>query len=298
MNISLDNIRLDPIKNLYHQFCVEVDVLRLDLIHAQVSGNKWFKLTEYLAEARHQKKSTVVTFGGAYSNHILATAVACRDSNFKSLGIIRGERPAQLSETLQDAMAAGMELLFISREEYRLKKIPASVDQSCAYIINEGGYGLPGRNGAAEILCMRDSPHYTDIVAATGTGTTLAGLVYAATPVQQITGVSVLKNEGSIAAGINRLLPAEKQNHFSMIHDFHFGGYAKCNQNLIDFMNDWFRKTGIPSDFVYTGKLFYAVDRLIRERRWKPGSRLLVIHSGGLQGNRSLDPGKLIFSTG
>jgi 1-aminocyclopropane-1-carboxylate deaminase len=298
MNISLDNIRLDPIKNLYQQYGVEVDVLRLDLIDAQVSGNKWFKLKEYLAEARRQKKTGIATFGGAYSNHILATAIACRDSNLKAAGIIRGEKPAQASETLQDAMAAGMQLVFISREDYREKKIPPSVDPASSYIINEGGYGLPGRNGAAEILGVIDSLHYTDIVAATGTGTTLAGLVYAAAPTQQITGVTVLKNEGSIAAEVNALLPAEKQNHFSLVHDFHFGGYAKFNPELLDFMNDWFRKTGIPSDFVYTGKLFYAADRLIREGRWRPGSRLLIIHSGGLQGNHSLGPGKLIFSTG
>jgi 1-aminocyclopropane-1-carboxylate deaminase len=298
MNISVENIRIDSIKNLYHQYGVEVDVLRLDLIHDQVSGNKWFKLMNYLMDARIQKKDTIVTFGGAYSNHILATAVACQQSGLSSIGIIRGEKPSSLSQTLEDAMNAGMELVFLTREEYRDKKIPGSVLSNSTYVINEGGYGLPGRDGAGHIMVYADPMRYTDILAACGTGTTVAGLVNSSLDWQQISGISVLKNKGSIEEEINALLPMEKQNKFTLHHEFHFGGYAKWNEELIDFMNDWFRKTAIPSDFVYTGKLFYGVDRLIKEGRWKPGSRLLLIHSGGLQGNRSLDAGKLIFSTG
>jgi 1-aminocyclopropane-1-carboxylate deaminase len=298
MNISFEKIRTESIKNLYHPYGPEVDVLRLDLIHNQVSGNKWFKLMNYLEEARAAKKDKILTFGGAYSNHILATAVACRESGLRSIGIIRGEQPPRLSQSLVDAMNAGMELVFISREEYRTKKIPASIQSDSAYIINEGGYGIAGRDGAGSIMDYADPHRYTDIICACGTGTTLAGLVNSAMPWQQITGISVLKNEGSLETEINALLPPEKKSSFTLLHDFHFGGYAKFDGELIDFMNEFFIKTAIPSDFVYTGKLFFAVDRLIKQGRWSRESRLLLVHSGGLQGNRSLDPGKLIFSTG
>jgi 1-aminocyclopropane-1-carboxylate deaminase len=298
VNVTLENIRVDTIKNLYHPYGVAVDVLRLDLIHPQISGNKWFKLMNYLMEAGKIQQNTILTFGGAYSNHILATAVACQQSGFNSIGIIRGERPDAFNPTLTDAKNSGMELIFVSREEYRAKKIPETVSPESFYMINEGGYGLPGRMGAESIIAFIDPLAYSDIIAACGTGTTLAGLVNAASPVQQITGISVLNNKGSIADEINGLLPVEKHDQFNMVYDFHFGGYAKFNQGLLDFMNDWFSKTGIPSDFVYTGKLFYAVDRLIKQGRWSPGSRLLLIHSGGLQGNRSLDPRKLNFPSG
>jgi 1-aminocyclopropane-1-carboxylate deaminase len=299
MNISVDNIRIDKLKNLYSQYGLEVDVLRLDLIHPVISGNKWFKLRYLMQDALKKKKKQVITFGGAFSNHIIATAAMAREHGMKSAGIIRGERPVELSVTLQDAVANGMELHFLSREAYRLKTLPDTVsNDKSVYFITEGGYSIRGREGAETILQVTDTTGYSDILAAVGTGTMLAGLVNAAKPHQQVTGIPVLKNNNSLTRAVNELLPEEKKNSFSFHDEFHFGGYAKFNQDLLDFMNSWYSKTGIPSDFVYTGKLFYAADRLIRQGRWKPGSRLLLIHSGGLQGNRSLDPGKLIFSTG
>lgn len=296
MNIPIENIRLDVVKNLYQPYGVSVDVLRLDLIHPVVSGNKWFKLRYYIEDAVSKKKTRIVTFGGAYSNHIIATAAAATANGLKSTGIIRGERPAQLSQTLKDAESYGMQLEFISREAYKVKELPDTVYvDPQSYFIGEGGYGIRGRKGAATILQLVNLSDYSDIVAAVGTGTMLAGLVEASGEARRVIGIPVLKNNKSISADVNELLPESKRNAFHLRQEFHFGGYARYNPELLNFMNDWYTKTAIPSDFVYTGKLFYAIDSLIREKFFPAGSRILAIHSGGLQGNRSLEPGTLIF---
>ncbi len=272
-----------------------MDVLRLDLVHPVISGNKWFKLRYYLEEARRLGKKTLISFGGPYSNHILATAAAARDSGFKSIGIIRGEVPSVYSPTLKDAAGYGMELVFVPRDTYRNKTIPLpQTTLQEAFIIPEGGYGLPGSAGAKKILEQTEYQIYTHIIAAVGTGTMLAGLSDAAFSNQSVIGISVLKNNFSVQDEIKALLPAANQN-FNILHDYHFGGYAKHTASLLNFMNEWYQATGIPSDFVYTGKLFYAVNDLVLSNRFSSQSRLLVIHSGGLQGNRSLSKGTLIF---
>lgn len=286
--------RVDPVSSIY-KFRTTVDVLRLDLVHPVISGNKWFKLKYYLEEAKRLGKKTLITFGGPYSNHILATAAAARETGFKSIGIIRGEVPSVYSSTLMDATGYGMELVFVPRESYRLKIIPLAENiLNEAFIIPEGGYGKPGVAGAKEILGQTKFQDYTHIIAAVGTGTMLAGLSDAAFPYQTVMGISVLKNNFSVQDEIKALLPSAKQN-FNVLHDYHFGGYAKYKTVLLQFMNQWFTETGIPSDFVYTGKLFYAVNDLVLNNAFPLQSRLLVIHSGGLQGNRSLSKGTLIF---
>jgi 1-aminocyclopropane-1-carboxylate deaminase len=298
-SLRFSNIRLDAIKNLYHQERIVMEVLRLDLIHPQVSGNKWFKLKEYLSDAVLHNKQILLTFGGAYSNHIAATAAAGREAGLLTIGIIRGEAPPSLSHTLQQARADGMELFFVAREVYKAKQVPQEVwekyPQSDVYVIGEGGYGLKGREGAQSILACCDRALYSHIIAACGTGTTLAGLVAAALPQQQVVGIPVLKNLGSLGEEINALLPLALHSRFTLMPDYHFGGYARQTPQLLGFMNQWYQSTAIPSDFVYTGKLFFAVDDLIRNGFFPPGSRLLVIHSGGLQGNLSLPKGTLIF---
>ncbi len=290
--------RIDAIKKLYQTFGVTVNVLRLDLVHPVISGNKWFKLKEYLKDAGQENKKTILTFGGAYSNHIIATAAACKEAGFNSIGIIRGEKPKEFSPTLEDAQTAGMHLFFCSRDDYKSKIIPQTIWQQFAqndiYIINEGGYGEKGKEGAANILDLR-TKEYTHIIAATGTGTTLAGIVSAANPGQKITGISALKNYNQLNEEINALLPHCLHNQYTIYHDYHFGGYAKHNTELINFMNNWYNETGIPSDFVYTGKLFYAANDLIQKEFFLPGSNILIIHSGGLQGNRSLPKGTLMY---
>lgn len=299
ISLRFSDIRVDPIKNLYQQQGVAVEVLRLDLVHPGVSGNKWFKLKDYMADAAQGGRKVLLTFGGAFSNHLAATAAACHESGLKSIGVIRGERAPTLSHTLQQAEANGMDLYFTSREAYKTKQIPPEVweryTREHVYIINEGGYGLKGRTGAQSILDYCTRERFTHIVAACGTGTTLAGLVAAAGPEQSVIGIPVLKNYTAMEEEINALLPPELHSRYTLIHDYHFGGYAKWTPALTRFMNWWYEETGIPSDFVYTGKLFYAVDDLIGKGYFPPGSRVLVIHSGGLQGNDSLPKGTLIF---
>ncbi|GAB3019953.1 pyridoxal-phosphate dependent enzyme [Niabella terrae] len=271
---------------------VTVDVLRLDRLHPVISGNKWFKLKKYLEQADQSGKKTIASFGGAYSNHIIATAAACHLSGFESMGIIRGEKPQQLSPTLEKAMDYGMKLYFISRDDYRQKRIPDAIAAVDPFIIPEGGYGVPGARGIAEIPFYRH--HYNIVCCAVGTGTTLAGLINSKTEGQQVLGVSVFKNNNSLCDEVAALL-YDPEQPFSLVHDFHFGGYGRHRPELLEFMNDLFRTDGIPTDFVYTGKLFYGVRQLIDSGFFREPCRLLLIHSGGLQGNQSLGKGKLIF---
>lgn len=277
---------------------ISFSVLRLDKIHPIISGNKWFKLRFYLEEAIVQNKQTILTFGGAYSNHIIATAAAAKQHALKSIGIIRGEEGKKLSLTLEEAKELGMQLYFISREDYSNKKMPdelKEIKDQC-YIIDEGGYGKNGMKGASTIINLISSEKYTHICCAVGTGTMTAGLIANSSSQQKITGVSVLKNNRSIESEINLLLEVEmEENKWTIIHDYPFGGYAKYNPQLLDFMNEFYRQTNIPTDFVYTGKLFFAIIDLNKKGYFNKQEELLVIHSGGLQGNRSLAKGSLIF---
>ena len=289
-SITVDTLSLP----LLSEKKVMASVLRLDKIHPLVSGNKWFKLRYYLQEAKEQQKKIIVTFGGAWSNHILATAAACKINQLDCIGIIRGEEAATLSPTLIQAKELGMQLIFISREDYAKKKIPEEINQEEHYFINEGGYGILGVDGAATILGYCEKENYTHICCAVGTGTMMAGIIKSTSPQQQIIGISVLKNNMKLETSVQLLLNPEATN-FTIIHDYHFGGYAKHKPVLIDFINTFYQLTKIPADFVYTGKLFYAITNLINTDFFRPGSRLLLVHSGGLQGNSSLSNGTLIF---
>lgn len=296
--IHLENIRVDPVHFL-QKFHTTVDVLRLDLIHPIISGNKWFKLKEYLNEAKSLNKKIILTFGGAYSNHIVATAAAARQNGFESIGIIRGEKPTALSHTLQDAMDYEMNLFFISRDDYKKKITPLEIfdhyNKEEIYLINEGGYGIKGVEGAKTIIQLLDSSSYTHILDVVGTGTTIAGLVEASNKHQTVIGISSMKNNFSLQKEAEKFISEENKHRFKLIHDYHFGGYAKYTLELIDFMNGWYRQTNIPSDFVYSGKLFFAVNDLLKKNYFPNGSKLLLMHSGGLQGNQSLPKGTLIF---
>ena len=297
--IDLKNLHVHPVSSFYKSH-TKVDVLRLDLLHPVISGNKWFKLKGYIDKAIRTDKNTLITFGGAYSNHIIATAAAAKEYGLKSIGIIRGEEPEQLSFTLHEAASRyGMQLVFISREDYKRKQIPSalitSIDTNETIVIPEGGYGPEGVTGAKEILQSIDSKHYTHIISAVGTGTTVAGLIESVTPEQQVIGISVFKNNDSLQSEIEMLFSDKRKNSFRLIHDYHFGGYAKYQDELIDFMNEFYRVTQVPSDFVYTGKLFFAVNDLIEKKYFTAGVKILMIHTGGLQGNSSLPKGTLIF---
>ncbi len=297
MLINIENIHIQSVKTLSFNE-VDTDILRLDLIHPVISGNKWFKLQYYLKEAISMKCSRLVSFGGAYSNHIVALALAGQQVGIPTTGFIRGDAHTDLSPTLREAIGYGMELQFVNRSDYRFKdQIKASYHQSGWYWIPEGGYGILGAKGAADILHIHDTTKYTHIICATGTGTMIAGLILGAQPNQQILGISALKNHLSITEEIEALInkPTSSFPPFHCIHGYDWGGYGKYQPDLLYFMQDFWNQEQIPTDFVYTAKMIYATKNLIQKKYFTPGSRLLLIHSGGLQGNRSLPPHILPF---
>ena len=297
--LTLDPITIDPLTSLSSS-TVEARMLRLDKLHPIVSGNKWFKLRYYIEEAISQSCSTIASFGGPYSNHLVALAYVAKENNVKSIGYVRASKEDTVTPSLQEAQAYGMQLEFIGRTNFQEIKNDLlktnqhrSIDNSSIYFIDEGGYGSIGAKGAATIL-NEHCKHYTTIIAAVGTGTMLAGLINAAEAHQEIIGIPVLKNENTIEDEIKSLL-INKAASFSLLHNFHQGGYAKTNPALFDFMNQLWTLEKIPTDIVYTGKLLMAVDSLLKEKYFKAGSKILVIHSGGLQGNRSLPLGTLLY---
>lgn len=288
-NISID--RIDSV--IAKEKKCDFSILRLDKTHEEISGNKIFKLKYYLQKAIEEKKD-ILTWGGAFSNHIVATAAACKMNGLKCIGIIRGEEPAEYSHTLHHAKMMEMQLQFVSRQNYRQKTIPASVNTNNYIIVKEGGYGKIGAKGAADICSFFKSENYSHIICATGTGTTLAGLINSCNGSTKKIGISALKNNKSVFTEVKALL-TDTTSEFEIIHDYHFGGYAKHNTALIDFMNAFYKKHFIPSDFVYTAKCFYAVEDLIRNGYFPEGSNILALHTGGLQGNFSLNKGTLMF---
>jgi 1-aminocyclopropane-1-carboxylate deaminase len=273
---------------------ITADVLRLDRLHPVISGNKWFKLKNYLQQAQRSAANPIITFGGAWSNHLIATAFAAREARLDAVGIVRGEKPRVLSTTLSAALRYGMQLEFISRRDYSEKSSAHFLRQLSlrypgAYIIPEGGAGPPGIRGSEDILRITDTSRYTHILCAIGTGTMFQGLIRASLPGQSVVGVPVLK-------GVDPHIHSPDQSgRAQVLHGYHFGGYGRHPPELIDFMNEFYRETTIPSDIVYTGRLFYALRDSIRRNFFPTSSRILVIHSGGLQGNGSLKPGLLEF---
>ncbi|MBP7990667.1 MAG: pyridoxal-phosphate dependent enzyme [Sediminibacterium sp.] len=294
--MNINNIYIQDISALYDNI-LNINILRADMLDPVVSGNKWFKLQFYVRDAIAAGKTTLATLGGPYSNHIIATAKYGATMGLKTVGFIRGEKPTTLSPTLTDAIQNGMTLHFVSREDFEQteKIIAHNQDPNWAWI-PEGGYGITGAEGAKSMLTIKDTSSYDAIICAVGTGTMMAGLIKAAAPHQKVIGISVLKNNFSIDTEIKALLNTEEVNKsFEMIHDYHFGGYAKYKPPLIDFMNDCYKKMELPLDFVYTAKLMYGAKDLATKGKFGPSSKILVIHSGGLQGNRSFKKGTLTF---
>ena len=296
MNLNITDIPIQKLHSLSIND-VETSILRLDLVHPIVSGNKLFKLKFYIEEAIKYNKHGIVSFGGAYSNHIVALSYACNKSGLKSIGFVRGEKPAKLSPTLIAAASYGMELHFISREMYISKtKLIDEYENSNWLWVNEGGYGTLGADGAATITELFEQNSFSNIICSVGTGTMIAGIIKKTNETQQIIGISALKNNFSIQTEIEALLTeTDKKKNYLINHDYHFGGYAKHTELLINFMNNLWKTEQLPTDIVYTGKLLFATTELINSNYFKPKSNLLIIHSGGLQGNSSLTKGQLFF---
>lgn len=288
---------ITSIPYLSNQF-TKIDILRLDAIHPIVSGNKWYKLRYYVEDALQKKASTIASFGGPYSNHLVALAFAAKEANLKSIGYVRSNEGEPITPTLQEALNYGMDLKFLGRNTFQEKKAllihPQNKNEgNTIYYINEGGYGVLGAQGAATIM-SEATFSYDYVVCAVGTGTMIAGLINASNPNQKIIGITVLKNEGTIYEEINTLVE-DTNKSYTLLHAFHQGGYAKTTREQIEFMNELWGYAKIPTDIVYTSKVLMAVTQLVKENYFISNSKVLVIHSGGLQGNRSLSKGVLHF---
>jgi 1-aminocyclopropane-1-carboxylate deaminase len=273
---------------------ISLKILRLDQLHAVVSGNKWYKLQYHLKEAIQQNKKRIVTWGGAWSNHIVATAAASQLQGLDSFGIIRGEKPASLSTTLQEAQKMGMRLFFLPRENYKQRKIPHGLVTNDDWEIPEGGYSALGAQGASTIATLFKPQEFTHVICAVGTGTMMAGIINAVPTCTQVIGIPILKGTDALTEAVKQLLTRPHKN-WSLIPGYEWGGYAKHPQGLLEFMNKWYQETRIPTDIVYTGKLCFAVQELIQKNYFPEHSKLLMIHSGGLQGNQSLAANTLLF---
>ena len=286
---------------LFIQKQVTVSVLRLDKIHPLVSGNKLFKLHYFLEETLDSKHKTILTFGGAYSNHLAATAYACKVFQLKSIGIVRGEKAEQVSPTLQQCLQDGMQLKFISRQQYAKKENAIFVNElkvefgECI-IVPEGGYHPLGAQGAALIMDLIKNNNYTHICTASGTATTVAGLLIAAKPGQQVVSFPVLKGITDNKTRIIELTGISNEyKNLLIFNNYHFGGYAKKTEQLISFMNHCWLEYRLPLDFVYTAKMFFGIIDCIKNDRFEKGSKILCLHTGGLQGNKSLPLSSLLF---
>jgi 1-aminocyclopropane-1-carboxylate deaminase len=267
-------------------------IKREDQIHPLVSGNKFRKLKYNLKEALDQKKTTLLTFGGAFSNHILATAIAGKSTGFKTIGIIRGdelgfdlEKTFASNSTLRNASKHGMQFDFVSRETYRNKTSIEFTEilqkkYGDFYCIPEGGTNSLAVKGCEEILTKEDS-QFDYICSCVGTGGTISGIINNAKDHQKVLGFPVLKGDFLE----NEILKyAKKQENWELNNDYHFGGYGKYSDELIHFINRFKSQTDIPLDPIYTGKMMFGVLDMINKKRFPNGSKILIIHSGGIQG--------------
>jgi 1-aminocyclopropane-1-carboxylate deaminase len=297
--VDLKNASIDEWNNkTFLDKNLTVHCFRLDKIHPVISGNKWFKLKNYLDKALDQNKQGIISAGGAWSNHLSALAFACNQLQLSSVGGIRGEEPANYSPTLRDLEHWGMQLEFISRDRFGNEtEVSKLLQQKYPghLWVPIGGEGIDGIEGVKELKDLVDFSPYSHIACAVGSGTFFTGLLECSNADQLVLGICSLK-EASYSAKIEQTIRtySEKTN-FRIVFDYHLGGFGKFNSFLIKYMNQLYDENRIPSDFVYTAKLFFAIEDLASKGFFPKGSRLLVVHSGGLQGNRSITVKSLVF---
>jgi len=264
-----------------------LSILREDQIHPFVSGNKFRKLKYTLQDAQSLGKTTLLTFGGAYSNHIAAVAAAGKELGLATIGVIRGEElkgKTTQNPTLQFALECNMQLHFIDRQSYQLKTEPTFIDNlhqqfGDFYLIPEGGTQSLAVQGCEEILSER-TKSFDYICTPVGTGGTIAGLVKASERHQTVLGYSALKGTFQNS----EVKKHTAKTNFELIDDYSFGGYAKIDPSLVRFINEFKQKTSIPLDPIYVGKMLFGILDGVKNKKFKENSRILAIHTGGLQG--------------
>ncbi|MCB0473456.1 MAG: 1-aminocyclopropane-1-carboxylate deaminase/D-cysteine desulfhydrase [Flavobacteriaceae bacterium] len=272
---------------------IDVYIKREDKLHEHISGNKYRKLKYNLIKAKEEHQETLLTFGGAYSNHIAATAAAGEAFGFQTIGVIRGDELVDKIDenpTLHFAAECGMHFKFVSREVYRkkatgqfLESLKKEFGDVC--ILPEGGTNALAIKGCEEIL-QPDDAVFDYISVAVGTGGTISGLINSAMKHQKILGFPALKGD-FLEEEIYKL--TGKRENLQMVHDYHFGGYGKINTALVAFINQFREETNIPLDPVYTGKMMYGLAAMSRNGFFSPGTKILAIHTGGLQGIKGMN---------
>ena len=280
MKIKTEKISL-PLLNLKE---IDLFIKRIDLLDPLISGNKFFKLKYNMLEAKRQKKKYILTFGGAYSNHIAATAFAANKFGFKSIGIIRGEKSTNLNYTLRFAKENGMKIHYISREKYKKKHTVSFINElkdnyKSFYLVPEGGANSLAIKGTEEIL---DNENHDYICCPIGTGGTISGIINSSQSQMKILGFPAMKGNDDLLTNIESWT---NEKNWYIINDYHFGGYAKITKELIDFIMDFNFNQKIPLDVIYTSKMMYGIIDLIKKDYFPRKSSILAIHTGGIQGN-------------
>lgn len=273
--------------NIQFPNAISLTIKREDLIHPFVSGNKFRKLKYNLLQAKAENKNTLLTFGGAFSNHIAAVAYAGKEQGFNTIGIIRGDElfdKIEENPTLKFAQENGMKFEFVSREDYRLKNETSFIEKlkdkfGDFYLVPEGGTNELAVKGCEEILTDEDSV-FNYVCCAVGTGGTISGLINSSIQNQKILGFPALK--GDFLQDEIRIFA--KKDNWNLVSDYHFGGYGKVNLELIEFINSFLEETKVPLDPIYTGKMVFGVIDLIGKNYFPDNSKILLIHTGGLQG--------------
>jgi 1-aminocyclopropane-1-carboxylate deaminase len=275
---------------LWEEKGVKVSIKRLDQVHPLASGNKFFKLKYNLEAAQKEEYSTLLTFGGAYSNHIYAVAAASNSMGFQSIGIIRGEETQPLNPTLKAAVGQGMKLHYVSREAYRKKKESAFITHlkdifGEFYLIPEGGTNQLAIKGTSEILTLNDQ-HYSHICTSIGTGGTFIGLASSIIAHQELWGFSALKGKfiHDEITDLQKIFQVKPKGKAIILDNYHFGGYGKHNQDLLEFIRWFYQEFQILLDPIYTGKMAYGTLEGIKKGLFPNDAHILLIHTGGIQG--------------
>ena len=291
-HINEDAAVLLPVKLPNISTDVKVFMKRIDLVHPVISGNKWYKMKYNIAEMMDDKIDTLLTFGGAFSNHIHATAMAGKVFGFKTIGLLRGEEHLPLNETLQSAVDNGMEIHYVDRttfREHESEKFLAEIKEKFgdAFILPLGGTNNIALKGCAEIVENIDVD-YNYICSASGSGGTFAGIVAGLNGNKKGIVFPALKGGEFLEKVISDLVlnySGKQFKNWSLNTDYHFGGFAKLTKELVKFTKEFEKLNGFELDYIYTNKMMFGIRELIKSGYFKSGETIIAIHSGGLQGN-------------
>lgn len=279
---------------IFHTKGIEVFILRLDLLHPIVSGNKWIKLKGYIQQMELEKKNGILTQGGPWSNHIVAVAAACKQLGVQSAALLKGDK--KITAMLEQAQSYGMELVWVDWNDYNNHHFQQKMAaEKNLYFVPMGGMGKFGTDGFKALMQKETIKQFNHIVASVGSGTMFSGIILGKEEHQKATGISALRLRPSTLKTIETLSSKILLDNALLSDRFIGNGYAKPDADLITWMNNFYEQTSIKTDMVYTGKTFKALETLAQENYFLSSEKILVIHSGGLQGNRSLPKGTLGF---